>query len=176
MAMTKKMFQSCVRLVNNCTAEESKGTGAFYDKEENNILCIIGKYGGCKFTDLSKDEEQKILNICSSPKAGSFSFVKMFQPLFNKEDYPDDWNETINIDDMQKLVTSAKKTDDWKIYASQKVMLQRNFNSCYDRRLFLEVAKCIDSKQVVVHFPSKRNKPIILIGKYGMGMLLPIMF
>lgn len=174
MAMTRKMLKACVSLTTDCSEKESKSCGAFMDAKKPHILCIVNRYGGCIINDnITDTDKQEILTVCNTIK--SIGFCKFFEPVFNKEFYPNDWVERLCINDVQKLITVAKKTEDWKKHADIKVMLQRNFNSCYDRRLFVKIARCIDGQRVTVHYPVKANQPIILSGKYGMGLVLPVM-
>lgn len=170
--MTKKMLKACVSLTTSCPKEGVNG--AFWDANEHDILCVVNPYGGCFFdNDIVNDtDKQKILNACGTIE--SKKFYQYFEPLLDKEVYPNGWIEIIRIDDVQKLITKAKKTDDWKKYADMKVMIQRKFNSRYDIRLFVKIARCIDGQRVMVHYPAKANQPIILCGKYGMGLVLPI--
>lgn len=173
MAMTKKMLKACVSLTTDCSEKELKSCGVFWDAEKPYILCVVNRYGGCIINDnITDTDKQEILTACNVIK--SIEFCKFFESVFNKEFYPDDWVERLYIKDVQGLITAAKKTENWKKYADTKVMLQRRFNSCYDRRLFVEVARCIDSQRVTTHYPAKANQPIILSGKYGMGLVLPV--
>ena len=172
MKITKKMLQACKMLATDVTEKDRTAVGAFYDSVTGK-LCIINRHCGCVFSDdLDDDDKQRIIDTCVITK--NKSFCEMFHDNDDNE-YPPDWIETVMIDELQKSVTASKKTDEWKKYSNINVMLNSNYNTYYNKMLLLETAKCLDGKSVVAHFPVKSTYPIILTGKYGKGLVLPVM-
>lgn len=172
MKITKKMLQACKMLVTDVTEKDRAAVGAFYDSDTGK-LCIINRHCGYVFSDdLTDDDKQRIIDICGVTKS------KAFCGMFHDDDeneYPMDWVEIIQIDELQKSVSDLKKMDEWKKYRNINVMLNHNFNTYYNKMILLETAKCLDGKSIVAHFPVKSTYPIIITGKYGKGLVLPVM-
>ena len=158
--MTKKMKQSLIKFVANVDEKTKDRVGSFYDLEEIETLCLINTTCAVAFEGLSKEEESEVIDACGLLKSGSKALLKMFQPLYDKNLYPDEYTEILNISEIQKEVTEAKKTIEWKKYNERKVMLHRKFNSLFNKILFLEAARCIDGKSVTLHYPTKNRQPI----------------
>lgn len=178
--MNKKMLNAIVDLTVNVKEEYQKIAGTFYDTNNTNVLCVMGFISGIMFTNISREERELILENCKESESKKpFDLNPIFSSLENKNDYPDDWYKEINLKELSEMVKIMKVDNDFKRYktylfvSERKFPYQRMFNSVFNIEGLYDVAKCIDNKSVIVHFPSNRLKPIILIGKYGQAVLLP---
>lgn len=154
-------------------------SGAAWDKKSNIITVVNHMYAFAILENLSKEEQFEVWDSCNHLKEEFYDFSNILSVFDNDyhETYSDDRVIKYNISELQKEVSTIKKElrTRGKLYINHlgaALTLKKEFSICFNIELLLDIAKCLDKKEVTVYFP-KKLAPIVIYGTFGRGMILP---
>jgi hypothetical protein len=153
-----------------------------WDKQTENIAAIHGNCAVAVLNNLNMEDQKLIWDTCGHGKDDHIDFHDVFETFENNfhSRYDDDYSTQMVISKMQEKIKSRKETKKRTISktlgtCNEKRIISKDFDTYYNLELLFKTAKCLDNKRVQVYFPTKKYQPIMILGNYGKGFILPIM-